>query len=160
MICYCDSSFFLPQLYTSYLQDSAAEIAGEIESALAYVPLTILTRMEVIQALRFEAWLHKHDRTKGMPPTRVNDSLNLFFAELGGLFQIVEADWNKVFARAEALSRSTQDKGWRTMDILHVATAVISGAKTFYSFDRQQNELARSEGMATPLIHFAGGISP
>lgn len=49
-------------------------------------------------------------------------------------------------AQRMALSRAPQ-LGVRTLDILHVASALLVKAKTFYSFDDRQRKLARLEGL-------------
>jgi hypothetical protein len=43
--------------------------------------------------------------------------------------------------------RSTPTFGTRTLDLLHVASAVFLQSEKFYTFDKKQAELARSEGL-------------
>ena len=45
----------------------------------------------------------------------------------------------------------TAQKGFREMDILHVATAKILCAKKFLTFDKRQRDLAQFAGLETPL---------
>jgi len=45
----------------------------------------------------------------------------------------------------------TAKGGNRTLDILHVATAVHLGAKQFLTFDARQRELAKYAGLRVPL---------
>ena len=151
MNCYCDSSFFLRQLLSSPLRTAAVQVAAQIEKEFSFVPLTLLTRFEVIQALRFEAWRNRNDRTKSVPRAQLDIALNLFAAEVGSAFQIVPLVWENVFLRAELLTRSTPENGWRTLDVIHVASAISLGAKRFFSYDRNQNALANREGLETPL---------
>jgi predicted nucleic acid-binding protein len=55
------------------------------------------------------------------------------------------------FARAKEIARKrTARLGTRTLDILHVGSALVLQADTFYSFDRNQRRLARAEGLKTP----------
>jgi predicted nucleic acid-binding protein len=50
------------------------------------------------------------------------------------------------FARAKRLAQTrTARLGTRTLDILHVASALLLGADTFYTMDRNQAKLARAE---------------
>jgi predicted nucleic acid-binding protein len=151
MNCYCDSSFFLRQLVPSSLRADAIEAAAELATRSSIVPLTTLVRFEVIQALRFEAWRNRNDHTKGLPAAQVNSAMNLFIAEVGEAYEIVDVNWDDVHFRAEQLSRSTPENGWRAFDVLHVASALNLGAKAFYSYDGDQNELARRAGLETPL---------
>jgi predicted nucleic acid-binding protein len=151
MNCYCDSSFFLRQFIPSSSRLEAIELATELAQRIGFIPLTSLTRFEVIQALRFESWRNRNDRTKGLPGAQVDAALNLFVAEIGSAFRIIPVNWDDAFLRAELLSRSTSDNGWRTLDLIHVATAIVSGATTFYSYDQVQNLAASREGLQTPL---------
>jgi predicted nucleic acid-binding protein len=45
----------------------------------------------------------------------------------------------------------TDSHGHRSRDILHVATALESGAKEFLTFDKNQKKLAEAEGLVVPL---------
>ena len=47
--------------------------------------------------------------------------------------------------------RHTATLGARTLDILHVAAAMVLHADSFYTFDRAQAQLARAAGLATPV---------
>ena len=53
---------------------------------------------------------------------------------------------------ARQLSRKrTATLGTRTLDILHVAAALVLHAESFSTFDRAQAQLARAAGLATPV---------
>lgn len=153
---YCDTSFFLRQLIPGNERTKAMQTAAELERRLGFVPLTSFTRFEVIQALRFEAWRHRNDRSKGLPPDQVEAALNLFLAEIGSSFRLIPILWETVFAQAELFTRSTPERGWRTVDLVHVASATGMQAAEFFSFDEQQNHLARQQILKTPLLRSAG----
>jgi predicted nucleic acid-binding protein len=155
MNCYCDSSFFLRQLLPSLIRTDAIRAAEDVAKRFAFVLISSFTRFEVIQALRFEVWRNQNDRTKGLPPAHVGSALNLFISEIGSAYRIVPIDWSLSFERAEILTRNTPQQGWRTVDILHVACAIVSGAKEFYSYDHNQNLLASGEGLKTPLLQLS-----
>jgi predicted nucleic acid-binding protein len=54
----------------------------------------------------------------------------------------------RTFQRAQGLSRAhSRVIGCRSLDILHVASAIEIGAKIFWTFDGRQNELARQAGL-------------
>jgi predicted nucleic acid-binding protein len=56
--------------------------------------------------------------------------------------------------RRRAATKSIQrtaKSGHRTLDVLHVATAVHLGAKEFLSFDIRQKKLARHAGLKVPF---------
>jgi len=46
--------------------------------------------------------------------------------------------------------RRTLQSGTRTLDVLHVASAVKLQADMFYTFDRNQEKLASAEGLLVP----------
>ena len=61
-----------------------------------------------------------------------------------------DADLVVRLARAFSLQR-TAHGGHRTLDVLHVATAVHLGARRFLTFDDRQRNLARHAGLEVPL---------
>ena len=53
-----------------------------------------------------------------------------------------------VYEKAKQLARKhTSRLGSRTLDIVHVASALALGAEPFYTFDANQGRLARLEGL-------------
>ena len=70
-----------------------------------------------------------------------------------GLNVLVPSDADAVLrlARTYSLQR-TAHKGHRTLDILHVATAIHLGAKEFLTFDGRQRALANYAGLKVPEI--------
>jgi hypothetical protein len=62
----------------------------------------------------------------------------------------VQADvlWRATLRRAADLSRAqTPTLGCRSLDVLHVATALELGLRSFVTFDRRQQRLARAAGL-------------
>lgn len=65
-----------------------------------------------------------------------------------GAFVYGAINWPEVHALAEQFSHAhTARQGHRTLDVLHVATAVHLGADLFCTVDRLQAELARGVGL-------------
>src|SRR4051812_47243088 len=124
MSCYCDTSFFLRPLLPNAGRAEAIETEAQVQREFGLIPLTRFIRLEVIQALRFEAWRHGNDRTRGLPPGQVEAALNLFLAQIGNDYTEIKVEWESVFGRAESLTRSTPERGWRTLDVIHVASAL------------------------------------
>jgi len=53
-----------------------------------------------------------------------------------------------LFARAKQMARRrTPNLGARTLDILHVASALLLRVDTIFTFDRVQEKLAIAEGL-------------
>ena len=64
----------------------------------------------------------------------------------------VPGPWPQIHLAAERLSeRYTDANGHRSMDILHMATAIELGAREFLTFDANQRRLASAEGLRVPL---------
>lgn len=56
--------------------------------------------------------------------------------------------WTNIFRRADELSDAHAGRhGQRTIDLLHVATAIECAATTFLSFDVRQRTLAHAAGL-------------
>jgi predicted nucleic acid-binding protein len=59
---------------------------------------------------------------------------------------VVAADWPDIHRLAETISvRYTMTGGHRSMDVLHVATALHLGVLEFLTFDANQRKLASAE---------------
>lgn len=69
-----------------------------------------------------------------------------------GRFEIVALDHAAVLARTLVLTQKhTATAGTRSLDLIHVATALEIGAVEFLSFDHRQRQAATAEGlMVTP----------
>ena len=64
----------------------------------------------------------------------------------GITIKAVTADWPDVHRLAKTLSkRHTMTGGHRSLDVLHVATALHLGAREFLTFDANQMKLALAE---------------
>lgn len=73
-----------------------------------------------------------------------------------GRYADADVPWRATLRRARELSRAhTTSLGCRTLDVLHVAAALELGLRTFGTFDRRQQALARAAGLT--LVRFGGG---
>ena len=55
-----------------------------------------------------------------------------------------------IYERAKQISRKrTSSMGFRTLDILHVASALLLHTEQFWTFDQRQANVARAEGLHT-----------
>ena len=67
---------------------------------------------------------------------------------LEGIFRHAPLDWNDALREAERLGAAhLTETGARSGDLLHVASAVILGAREFLTFDERQAKLARRAGL-------------
>jgi len=110
-----------------------------------------LHRLEVVNALQQCVFLTR----QGMQQLRVTSELASaaearFFDEvdLGIHYQHSSIKPETVETMFRDLShRHTAKEGFRTYDILHVASALVLGCDTFWSFDAKAKKLAKLEGL-------------
>lgn len=150
MNAYPDTSF----LCASYRTQDNSEAADDYFATMSEpLQVTALLEFEFLQSIRLQVWLHSQDKSKGYSQTEADMMIADWEADIAtGTVQIVASDASAVLRQAASLSRSHTTKGGhRTLDVLHVATAVHLGAKEFLTFDTRQKKLAKAAGLATPL---------
>ena len=146
MTAYPDTSF-LCALYRE--QDNSKAADAYRHSLKAVLPVTSLLLFEFRHSVRFQTWLHHHDATKGYGAKEGAKMLADLQSDLdSGVVALVPADWAKVHSLAEQLSSQQALKGGhRSLDTLHVATALTLGAKELLTFDARQRVLAKTAGL-------------
>jgi predicted nucleic acid-binding protein len=114
-----------------------------MSKATLSLPFTPLPRLEVRNALR------NVTANGEMTPTDCRQAFRQIEEDLrDGLLVHTPLDWTDVFHRADELSeKHAATEGQRTIDLLHVALALESGAKFFLSFDVCQRKLAKAAGL-------------
>jgi predicted nucleic acid-binding protein len=139
---YADTSF----LYSLYVQQvhSARAAAYMASGDGGPLPLTTLGRFELLNAIRLSVFRQLLDS-----PLALADLRTLEADLRSGVLKLTPCDWPAVHAEAERLSaKYTKEGGYRSMGILHVATALVSDATVFLTFDQSQARLAGAEGLA------------
>jgi hypothetical protein len=140
MLAFADTGF-LASLYLKESTSAAARAA--IQSEPVVLPYTPLVALELRNAFN-----------------RAVQRGRITMAQRDALWQDVEADIAGGFLvptpvasgplhdKARQLSdRHTPTLGTRTLDLLHVAAALILESKIFFSFDDRQRKAAASEGL-------------
>jgi hypothetical protein len=136
---YFDTSF-LVSLYT--LDANSASALTAIQSAAGPFPLTSFCELELTNAVFHREITAAHAR----------QVLGGVSSDLASGFFGSTPTPAIVYDEAVRLSRRhTASIGNRTLDILHVAAALVLGLPAFYTFDRRQAQLAKGEGLATPI---------
>lgn len=81
-------------------------------------------------------------------------SLNLLLADLAsGVLANTAPSNSTMMTEAERLSAShSESLGTRSLDILHVASALVLGASEFLTFDQRQAKLAKATGLRVPTL--------
>jgi predicted nucleic acid-binding protein len=137
---YADPSALL-KLYL-HERDSAAMNAWRAKTK-GSLPITHHGRVEVINGVCLAA--HRGDLT----PEALADTLASFDEDFAtGLYRQADLLWRATLNRAADLSRiHTSQLGTRSLDVLHVASALELGLRTFVSFDARQQELVKVVGL-------------
>ena len=74
--------------------------------------------------------------------------LALFHADVDARVVTLHPFSEAIYAEARRLTaRWTSRLGSRTLDILHVAAAIVLGADSFHTFDDRQKKLAKAAGL-------------
>jgi len=147
----CADTSFLCALYRLQIHSrAAADYLGSMQKPLEISSLLVF---EFQQSIRLQVWLLKNNDRLGISRNEAATILSDFKSDLySGVFTLEPVPWQRVHATADRLSGShTEIKGYRAMDILHVATALEQGATEFLTFDKSQKRLAESEGLTVPV---------
>jgi len=145
MIGFADTSL-LCALYRE--QDNTAEADALLVNREPFA-ISTLVAFEFRQSVRLQTFRFSHDRTQGFSKAEAERMLADLEEDItAGVVTFLPVSWPDVHSLAERLSaRRTPADGHRTLDMLHVATALHAGVKTFITFDAKQAALARAEGL-------------
>ncbi|MBC2604242.1 PIN domain-containing protein [Puniceicoccus vermicola] len=142
---YADSGF----ICSLYAPDANTGRAAKfMDKQREPVSFSWLNQVEIRNALRLRVF------RKEITTTQRDQSLNLLLSDLSaGLFKNAEPAQDNVLIETERLSAQHSEKlGTRSLDILHVAMAVVLGCERFLSFDVRQVKLAKAAGLKVPRI--------
>ncbi len=143
---YPDTSFLVP-LYTEEPFTAEAEAFMEADSSpLVFTPFH---RLEFRTAMRTRVFQKK------MPIVELREAFRRCDEHLaGGILQPTPLHWSDALREAERLGEAhLTEVGARSGDLLHVACAVVLGARDFVTFDQRQNALARRAGLKVKRWH-------
>jgi len=126
--------------------DEADALVTRLDEPLC---ISSLVAFEFRQSIRLQVFRFSKDRKQGFSRSEAERMLGKLELNLtSGAVEILAVDWGDVHSLAERFSaRHTMGKGHRTLDVLHVATALHAGLKSFLTFDENQAALARAEGL-------------
>jgi predicted nucleic acid-binding protein len=138
LIAYADTGF-LVSLYGQDVQSAAARLSAQNRPAFLLTPLV---EAEFINALELRVF--RKQWTRSQAQTIHNHFLEHQSAAIirGKPFP-VEA-WERAVI---LLRRYGATLGARTLDVLHVASALILKPDVFLTFDKRQSQLAKAEGL-------------
>jgi predicted nucleic acid-binding protein len=130
-----------------YAPDAHSASAREyLLQAAGSFPLTPFGEAELTNAIELRVF--RREITAAQPRAAL-ERLAIHIAD--GVFHAAPVP-AAMYDVARQLSRKhTATLGTRTLDILHVAAALVLHTDSFYTFDRSQAQLARAAGLATPV---------
>ncbi len=148
---YADSNFFT-RLYLTLRESESAEtlLDRALRSGASALPLTWLHRLEIINAFEQQVFA---SRVHGQPKISAEQAAaaqahfreDLARATFVAPVQFAEDELADAFE--ELTLRHTARHGFRTYDIIHVASALLLDCDTFWSFDVKACRLAALEGL-------------
>jgi predicted nucleic acid-binding protein len=138
--CYVDSSA-LRQLYVH----DAHSVAMATWRFKNHEPLSLTRfgRAELINSIASAVF------RRDIPETAFQSFVQELAADfLEGRLQLVDVPWRAVLEQAAELSRQyTPTLGTRSLDVLHVASALALGMRQFVTYDERQARLAGACGL-------------
>ncbi|WP_269524192.1 type II toxin-antitoxin system VapC family toxin [Coraliomargarita parva] len=142
---YADTGF----ICSLYAPDANTEQAlAFMEKQSDAIAFSWLNQVEFRNALRLRVF------RKEITAAQRDQSLNILLADLrDGIFINEEPSQSNVLIESERLSVQHSEKlGTRSLDILHVAMAIVLGCERFISFDARQIKLAKAAGFKVPRL--------
>ena len=155
MSAYADTNFFtrwflpLPDSDEARSCGESAQLQGD-----APLPITWLHRAEFVNALQLHVFFGKQPGHVRVTTEQAASALETFRtdAAAGQFLNTVPMAIELLDRLVEELSlRHTARHGFRTYDLLHVASALLLGCDTFWSFDERTLKLAKLEGLKVPV---------
>jgi predicted nucleic acid-binding protein len=139
---YADTSF----LVSVYTPDANSHLAVEIMHHIKFpIFWTSFGEVELLNALQLR--LFRRELTS----LEVKEAHAAIRRHLDSQIYLLKPFSPAIFEKAKLLiQRHTRNLGVRTLDLLHVASALVLQADVFYSFDLDQRKLARAAGLRLP----------
>jgi len=140
VVIYPDTSF----LFSLYVKEEPTPFAQKYVLDLAG-PLTFTPfhRLELRTALRLRTFRGQLTLAELQIALRKSEE-----HILDGLLQHTPLVWADALREAERLGEAyLTEMGVRSGDLLHIASAVVLGAREFVTFDQRQTKLARRAGL-------------
>ena len=152
---YADTNFFT-RLYLSLNDSAEADALADSarNGAAEPMPIIWLHRIELVNALQLHVFVGKQPGQIRITSEQAAAALESFRADATATSFLRPARLSEAVLerQAEELSlRHTARHGFRTYDLLHVASALLLGCDTFWSFDERTLKLAKLEGLKVPV---------
>ena len=138
MSAYADTSF----LVSLYIADANSAPAARVVESRPALFLTPLGELELVNALELARFRRQ------FPVAQIRASQAAFREDIqGGVYTLEPIPPAAFELSARIARRRSARMGTRTLDILHVACALLFRSERFLTFDERQRRLARAEGL-------------
>ena len=123
--------------------DRSARVCAFRRRNAGQLPITRFGRAEIINSIHLAVY------RKTIDPDTANAATSDFEADIrDGRLLVVDALWRRTLDLAAELSEHHSGRlGTRTLDVLHVATALTLTMKRFVTYDTRQAALAKVVGL-------------
>jgi predicted nucleic acid-binding protein len=139
---YADTSF-LASLYTP--DANSAEAAARMQRLALPLIVTPFGELELVNALQLRMFRHE------LLATKIRAAYAAFREDVASGILAIKPMPDKVYTEARRLAQKfTRTFGTRTLDIIHVASALVLEAETFLTFDERQRKLANAVRLTAP----------
>ena len=150
---YADTNF-LTRLYfeTTPSGPCSRMLTGGLAEGLRPLPVSWLLRLELTNAFELSVFVSRKTGQIHITSEMAAVAQATFLADLenGSFLRRVDLPIQKVESMFVDLSlRHTARQGFRSYDLLHVASAFALGCDTFWSLDDRARKLAKIEGLKT-----------
>jgi predicted nucleic acid-binding protein len=146
---YADTNFLVP-LYLDIGSSKGAESFVAAAVGMRPLPMTPLLLMEALNAFQLHLYVSRTQGQWRVSPEATAAATADFIQDIKEceIFETEILDWDALQKRVEDLSlRHTARHGFRTYDLIHVASAQLLGCSHFWSFDQKARNLALVEGL-------------
>jgi predicted nucleic acid-binding protein len=140
---------FLTRLYLTRPETDEAQALSDKRKAP--FPVSWLLHLEMVNAFQQAVFLGYGEKSMRITPEHAGACQQAFRDDLkdGIALRTVQMPVAEVSRLFEDMARHTARHGFRTYDILHVASALALKCRTFWSFDKRASKLAKLEGLKT-----------
>ena len=137
---YVDTSAIV-KLYIK--EDYSQETSDWIKANNQAIPKTFLHELEFSNAIKLKQFRNEMTLSDSKIILERFDK-----HEKIGIFYSPQVRWPEVFSRSLELAKlHTEQIGSRSLDILHVALALLIQTDQFFTFDERQSQLAEAAGL-------------
>lgn len=138
---YADSGFVVSLYLTT--EGTSAQARKEVKRASKPILLSPLSLLEIRNALNFG--INRGEIT-GEQRDAVLSEIDAQIEK--GFFRLVDTSQTSIYAKAQELSnKHTPTTATRSLDLMHLAAALLTEARTFLTFDKRQAKAASTEGL-------------